>query len=197
MAQTEKDSSAKGKVRPEQTEKNGSAKAGAPAGKAKGKSASQGAKLIVAIRVRGLRGVRWAAETTLNQLGGGGLRRNHGCVLVANSPSAQGMLREAKDYIAWGEADASVVEKLLEKRGNADSISKSGFTSAKELATALAEGKVSPSEVRRKGVSTIFTLHPPRDGFGSSIKGQYDAKEGRGVLGDRGGKISSLVTQML
>ena len=158
-------------------------------------------KLLAIVRIRGLRGVRHSAERTLNQIGGGGLHRKHGCVLVADTPSIRGMLQEAKDYITWGDASLTLVEKLFEKRGDTISgkplsseISKTGFASVKELGKAVFEGTLSIKQLREKGVRDVFTLQPPKKGFEGPLKQAY--QEG-GALGERKEKISQLIERMI
>lgn len=72
-------------------------------------------KLIVVIRVRGMRGARQRVKTILEVMH---LSRKHACVFIKSSPSSLGMLKLAKDYITWGDADEKTVE-LLNKKGKA------------------------------------------------------------------------------
>jgi len=69
-------------------------------------------KMVVAVRVRGLTGVRYDMKDTMTFLN---LHRKNYCVLLEDTPSVRGMLNKAKDFITWGEANADTIE-LLKKR---------------------------------------------------------------------------------
>ena len=43
-------------------------------------------------------------------------RVNH-AVIIPENPQYKGMLQKAKDYITWGDADASLIEKMISERG--------------------------------------------------------------------------------
>lgn len=66
-------------------------------------------KLIAAVRVRGLTGVRHDIKETMEYLN---LHKKNFCVLIKDDSSVNGMLRKAKDFITWGEASNDTIELL-------------------------------------------------------------------------------------
>ena len=71
--------------------------------------------MICLIRIRGEVGVRREIEETLNRLR---LKKKYSCVVIANPKEEQlGMIKKVKDFVAFGEINSSMFEKLLEKRG--------------------------------------------------------------------------------
>ncbi|MGD2073042.1 MAG: 50S ribosomal protein L30, partial [Candidatus Thorarchaeota archaeon] len=147
-------------------------------------------KVVLAIRVRGQVRVKPQIEDTLNKLQ---LIRLHNAKLLTLSPSLQGMITKAKDYITWGEVEADLIELLLSKRGRlsgnrrlTDEYVKnnSDYSSISAFAKALATGKARITDV--EGVKPIFRLTPPKKGFRG--KKYYPIGMG-GITGYRGPKI--------
>ena len=110
------------------------------------------------------------------------------CVILDNTPTAMGMIKFAKDYITWGEADDAVIQELFEKRG------------------ALYTGPLTDSkkkikydnkyvEFKSKKYARFFRLNPPRGGYGR--KGIKKTFADGGALGIRGAKINDLVRKMV
>ncbi|MFW9962944.1 MAG: 50S ribosomal protein L30 [Candidatus Sifarchaeia archaeon] len=155
-------------------------------------------KVVLAIRVRGNVRVRPEIEATLDKLL---LGRLHQARLLKVSPSLQGMITKAKDYIVWGEVSGEVIEKLLTKRGRVpgnerltDSYVKknSKYSSVKALAKAITSGEADVKDV--DGLKPVFRLTPPTKGF----KGQKKLGAGMGgVTGYRGEEINSLALRMI
>jgi large subunit ribosomal protein L30 len=109
-----------------------------------------------------------------------------------------GMLRRVKDEVAWTKADASIVKELLEKRGRKTGykpITKpdlpNGYNSIDDLATAIAENKISMSKLGE--IKPWFALSPPKGGFKRKTKTQYMQD---GILGDDG-QLTEIVKRML
>jgi large subunit ribosomal protein L30 len=155
------------------------------------------AKAFLAVRMRGSYGVRWKTERTLEQLRL--LRRHHAAVFKATT-AFTGMLREAGNYIAWGPAQADVLEAMLSKRGevtggkrlDAAYLAKnSKFKTLAELAGALAKGEASLKDVN--GLKPVFRLQPPKGGRAPVKK----AGERFNVIGFQGVKVNALVQRML
>nr|KXH73729.1 MAG: hypothetical protein AM325_16725 [Candidatus Thorarchaeota archaeon SMTZ1-45] len=154
--------------------------------------------IVLAIRVRGNVRVKPEIEDTLNKLL---LGRLHQARLLKISPSLQGMITKAKDYIVWGEASGEVIEKLLLKRGRVpgngrltDSFVKknSKYSSIKALAKAITSGEADVKDV--EGLKPVFRLTPPTKGY----KGQKKFGIGMGgVTGYRGEDINSLALRMI
>jgi large subunit ribosomal protein L30 len=155
-------------------------------------------KMILAIRVRGQVRVRPQIEDTLNKLQ---LIKIHHAKLLKLTPSLEGMITKAKDYITWGEVEEDVIEQLLSKRGRLsgnrrltdDYVKKnSSYSSISAFAKALASGKASLIDV--EGLKPIFRLTPPKRGF----KGKkYLAVGMGGITGYRGAEIKALATRMM
>lgn len=155
-------------------------------------------KIVLAIRVRGQVRVKPQIEDTLNKLL---LGRLHQARVLKVTPSLQGMITKAKDYITWGEVSEEVILKLLEKRGRlpgngrlTDSYVKknSKYSTVKALAKAIASGKASVKDV--EGLKPVFRLTPPSKGF----KGKKYLGVGMGgITGYRGEDINSLALRMI
>jgi len=155
-------------------------------------------KVILAIRVRGQVRVRPQIEDTLDKLL---LGRLHQARVLKLTPSLQGMITKAKDYITWGEIDEETIVALLTKRGRLPGNKRlseeylrknSTFRTFKSLAKAIADGKASVSDV--EGLKPVFRLTPPRKGF----KGKkYLAVGMGGITGYRGAGINQLASKMI
>lgn len=149
------------------------------------------------VRVRGHIHVRRDAKETLAYLR---LNRTNHCVFVAKTPTAEGMLQRAKDYVTWGEVDPTVAAMLLVRRArlpggkpidDAYVKANSKYPSVNSLAKALAADEATLADVQ--GVKPVIRLHPPRGGF-EGIKRGYKAG---GALGYRGTEINALLQRML
>lgn len=159
---------------------------------------SETEKIVLAIRVRGQVRVRPQIEDTLDKLL---LGRLHQARILKVTPSLQGMITKAKDYITWGEVSVDVIEELLTKRGRlpgnkrlTDSYVKknSKHNSIKALAMAIAFGKATVKDV--EGLKPVFRLTPPSKGF----KGKKYLGVGMGgITGYRGDDINSLALRMI
>src|SRR5213594_1374994 len=99
------------------------------------------------VRIRGQVNLNGQIRDTMRYLR---LTRANHCVLVPQNPTTAGMLQKAKDYVTWGEIEATVAARVLLKRarlpGNraiddAWLKANSKFASVNTLAKALAEGK--------------------------------------------------------
>jgi len=155
-------------------------------------------KVILAIRVRGQVRVRPQIEDTLDKLL---LGRLHQARVLKLTPSLQGMITKAKDYITWGEIEEETVLSLLMKRGRLSGNKRlseeylrknSSYRTFKSLAKDIAEGKASVSDV--EGLKPVFRLTPPRKGF----KGKKNLPVGMGgITGYRGAEINQLASKMI
>lgn len=70
--------------------------------------------MIAAIRVRGDVDVRQKASRTLDDLS---LKTRNQCVVYEDNESVRGMLKVAKDYVAFGEISEETLEKLSDRKG--------------------------------------------------------------------------------
>ena len=144
------------------------------------------AKLVAVIRIAGMVKVRGDVAETLDRLR---LRRKYACVIVdMNNKNVAGMLKRVKHYIAFGEIDSKVLEKLVKERAESvEGRKKKVEVSASEVAKGLMAGK-KLADFKLKG---FFRLHPPRKGIDSKL--QYP----KGVLGNNKKDINKLIERML
>lgn len=70
--------------------------------------------MIAAVKVRGDIDARKNTKDTLQNLN---LTKRNRCVVFEDTDSIRGMLKSAKDYIAYGEISDDTVEKLQERKG--------------------------------------------------------------------------------
>ena len=98
---------------------------------------------IAAIRLRGKWNIRDELERTLVLLG---LKRKNNCVILENDKYTQGMLKKAKDYIAYGEIKEETLKKLIEKK----------------------------KPMKQNEKKMIFNLPNPKKGFKSIKKGHIE-----------------------
>ena len=156
-------------------------------------------RVSLVIRLRGEFGVPDYVERTLTSLR---LKRKFNATLVQNIPSVTGMLREVKDYIAWGDVTSVEIARLLRERGEitggspvSDKFAKNVFSkeSIDELAKAISNGQTSLQLLWQKGVNPVFHLHPPSGGFDTTGKRPFGS---HGQLGYRGTAIIRLMSQM-
>jgi large subunit ribosomal protein L30 len=114
-------------------------------------------EIIAIIRVRGRRSIKPRIDHTLKLLRVH--RTNHAVVLKAND-SVIGMLKIAKDYLAFGKISKEALEQLIAKRGEI------GRKMAKEV---IKPGEVAEAVFAGKRVDDfidpVFRLHPPRKGW--------------------------------
>lgn len=68
---------------------------------------------IAAIRIRGLVKVNSEIKSTLRMMN---LDKKHTCTILESNDSTLGMLRKAKDYIAYGVVSEDSIKLLEEKR---------------------------------------------------------------------------------
>jgi large subunit ribosomal protein L30 len=154
---------------------------------------------LFAIRLKGSFGMPSQAERTLMTLR---LNRKFNGVILENSPSVLATLRQAKDYVTWGEAKPGDIVTLLRERGEllgglriTDKTvqDKFGVPTVERLAAALADGGITLKQLRQKGLKPVFRLRPPSGGFAASTKRSHGT---RGELGPRGLEIANLVARM-
>jgi len=152
--------------------------------------------MYAVVQVRGVVKTRGDIKDTLKMLR---LHHINHCVLVQDSPENLGMIRKVKDYVAYGEVDASTVETLLASRGRVvgdapltDEYlrSNSSFGSIADLAKALASGETKLRDV--PGLKPVLRLHPPRKGFKTTKR---TFPQG-GALGYYGREINTLLYKM-
>ena len=142
------------------------------------------AKRLAVIRIRGLTGIKIRIEDNLRMMR---LYKKNYCCVLPNMPIYTGMLRQAKDYITWGEIDDETFKLLVEKRGEE--------FSGRETDS---KGKINYNDftvVNSKKIKKYFRLNAPRKGFGR--KGIKHPFQQGGALGYRGEKINNLIKRMV
>lgn len=150
------------------------------------------------VRVKGTRRINVAVKDTLASLR---LTRANHCVVLPQTPEVQGQLQHVKDYVTFGTVEAKEIATLIRTRGRLEGdapvtdaavAAGSPFKSIDEFAAAIAAGKVRYGSL--KGVTPIFRLAPPRQGYKGGIK---RAVKAHGNLGDRGATMNKLIERMI
>lgn len=134
--------------------------------------------MICIIRISGEVKIREEVRETFRRLG---LTRKYSCIVLDKPTQVElGMLKMVKDFIAFGEINKEMFDRLVEKRGHKPKKVKGANTKFKK-------------EQRQ-----VFRLHPARGGM--NTKQHYSLEKGnikRGVLGNHGNKINELLERML
>jgi large subunit ribosomal protein L30 len=151
---------------------------------------------LLVVNLRGMVNTRTPVRKTLNQLR---VRKRFNATIVPKSKIYLGMLRSAKEHVAWCEIDSKTAQELLSKRAETsdgkrfaeESLKGSEYSSFSDLASALAAGKTSLEA--NLGLRQFFRLAPPRGGFKRSVRRQYG--EG-GILGPNK-ELSQIVEKMM
>jgi len=154
-------------------------------------------KYLAVIRVRGVNGVRREIRVTLDMLR---LNRNCQATLIENKSSNVGMLRKARNQLAWGEASKETVVSLLRERGRlignkklTDEYAKRvGYESLDKLAEAIHKLEVQYSGL--PDIKPVFRLRPPKKGYRGKVKRSYTRA---GITGYRGELINDLIRRMI
>jgi large subunit ribosomal protein L30 len=137
------------------------------------------------VRVRGVRGISPRINKTLELLQLG--RPNH-CVLVDDTPQNLGMLRNAKDYVAYGPVAEDTVYSMLKKRGTKDG---SRLNALKEEELKKTAKEIFGGKKTADFANPVFRLSPPSKGFRNK-KRTYP----RGELGKRP-EMDTLLRKMI
>ena len=143
------------------------------------------AKKIIIVRVRGRVRLLTKIKDTLDMLR---LYNTNYCVVLDNTPTTMGMIKFAKDYITWGEADETIISELFEKRGML-------YTGPLTDSKKKIKYDSKYVEFKSKKYARFFRLNPPRGGYGR--KGIKKAFTEKGALGNRAEKINDLVRKMM
>ena len=137
------------------------------------------AKSYLVVRIRGQVDVPHWATTTMELLR---LDKKYRATILQTQINTLGMLDKVKHYVSWQEADLEITKELLDKRGRksgyrkieSEDLKEMGFAGIDEMASSIAEGKVSMSKI--KTLKPWFALAPPRQGFKRSTKRLYTQK---------------------
>lgn len=149
------------------------------------------------IRIRGPINTRGDIRATLRMLR---LNQVNHCVLLPEGDaSIAGMLAKAKDYITWGEVDATTLQSVISTYGRmignhriVPELFEDGFGSLEDYCTAVVKGEAGSKDLPR--LKPVFRLAPPKKGHKGGIKRTF--KVG-GCLGYRGEAINDLLGRMI
>jgi len=152
---------------------------------------------LAVVRVRGVSDISREVNETMKMLH---LERSCHATLVNNSPAYLGMLKKARNYLAWGEISRETLTLLLKKRGRLignkkltdEYAQKAGKKALDELAEAILKGELEFHKL--PNIKPIFRLHPPSGGFKGTVKRGYAAG---GVTGYQKENINKLLKQMI
>jgi len=139
---------------------------------------------IAVVRIRGVTGIRYDIDNTLDKLN---LYKKNYCIVVPKTAVYMGMIKKVKDYVTWGDIEESTYNTLIEKR-------------AKEYIGRVTDkkGKIKYNrfvEVNNKKIEKNFRLNSPKKGYGrKGIKVSFNSG---GALGYRGDKIKDLIMRMV
>ncbi len=126
------------------------------------------------------------------------LKKKHALVVIDDNEVSRGMLQRVKDYTTYGTIDEKFFATIIEKRGELLGQIKvtSENTDAKKIAAEYFSGKLKLRDFEKThNLKAYFRLAPPVGGFErGGIKMPFTKK---GVLGQRGDKITALITKML
>ena len=153
--------------------------------------------MFAVIRVRGRPDVNVDVERTMLLMN---LTRVNHCVVVSETDVMKGMLQKAKDYITWGEIDATTLANMISARGRlsgdepiTDEYVKANteFATVAEMANAIISSGYKMKDA--EGAKSVFRLHPPQKGY----EGNKRSFRNGGALGYRGAAINELIARML
>lgn len=152
--------------------------------------------MYAVVQVRGVANTRREIKETLKMLR---LHHINHCVILPETPEYLGMIRKAKDFVAFGEVDAKTLEVILGTRGRltgnkplTDEYLKSAtkYANIAEFAAALANGEVRMKDVPE--LKPVLRMHPPRKGYKTTKRTFVQG----GALGYYGKEINELLIKM-
>jgi len=152
---------------------------------------------VAIVRLRGIHNIKPQIKDTLHFLR---LNQVNHAVVLPENETTKGMLQVAKDYVTWGEVDATTLAEAIRSRGQltghrpvTDEHVKAhtDFDSIDSMAKAIAAGDFQYKELAE--VKPLFRLHPARKG----LEGIKRSVQNGGALGYRGEGINDLVRRMI
>lgn len=138
--------------------------------------------MIIVIRISGLVEIPKNVTLTLDRMR---LRRKYSAVLLHETNETQKLLKNVRNFIAYGKIDDSTLALLLEKRAQVIGKKKIDVKSVME--------QLGKKDLESLGIKPFFRLHSPRGGISSKL--HFPIRDG--VLGDNKEKINELVRRML
>ncbi len=152
--------------------------------------------MYAAVRLRGGVKTRKTIKDTLAMMR---LDRINHCVILPETPNYQGMIRKAKDFIAWGSIDAETLAQMLENRGKLEGGEKlteeyltknTEFKTFLDLAKAICDGKTQITDIPK--MKPVFRMHPARKGLKGTKRNTLEG----GDLGFHGNEMKELLNKM-
>ena len=152
--------------------------------------------MYAVVQVRGVVNTRRDIKETLKMLR---LHHINHCVLVPETPEYLGMIRKAKDFIAFGEVDAATLATILTTRGRLTGNkplteeyvkSATSYGSIADFAAALVNGEIRMKDVPE--LKPVLRMHPPRKGYKTTKRTYMQG----GALGYYGSEINDLLIKM-
>ena len=138
---------------------------------------------MIIIRISGLVEVPKVINEALFRMR---MRRKYTAVLIKPSNENMKILKNIRNFVAYGDIDKETLQLLIEER--AIPIDKKKKIDAREIVQNLDK-----KSLEAQGIKPYFRLHPPRGGIDSKL--HFPLK--KGVLGDNKLKINELVRRML
>ena len=123
--------------------------------------------MYAVVRIRGDVRLRPEIKDTMKMLR---LHSVNHCVVIDETVHYTGMVRKAKDYIAWGIVDAESLTNLLSLRGRIEGggrltqeyMDECELGSVSDFAKKVCDGDAKLSDIPK--LKPVFRLHPPRKG---------------------------------
>jgi len=138
--------------------------------------------MILAIRISGLVEMPKGVNESLFRLR---MRRKYTAVLLKPTEQNMRLLKQLRNFIAYGKISPEGIKLLLEKRGQ--SLDKKKIDASKIVE------QLDKKNLSDLGIKPFFRLHPPRGGIDSKV--HFPIR--KGVLGDNKEKIEELMRRML
>ena len=156
---------------------------------------------LLLVRIRGTVNVTGKIADTLDMLH---LHFPNNAVVIPKTESYLGMVNRVKDYVAYGDIDATTLAALIKGRGRkvgdkpiddafVKSATENKYATIDAFAKAVADGKATLKELGDEA-KPVFRLNPPVGGHKGSTKKHYTVK---GELGYRGKEINALIKRMM
>lgn len=136
--------------------------------------------MILVIRISGLVEVPVRINEALFRMR---LRRKYSAVLLKPTKENLMLLKEVRNFVAYGPISKDALIELIEKRGQ---------SKKKVDAQKIAE-QLDKKSLDELGLKPFFRLHSPRKGIDSKV--HFPIR--KGVLGDNKEKINDLLRRML
>ncbi len=140
--------------------------------------------MLAVIRISGKVKMNKKLEETMNRLR---LRKKYSCVLLSERPEIMGMVKDLRNFVAYGEIEEKTLLELVKARGKTFGKRNEKIANPEKITKDLLAGK----SMAELGMKPWFGLHPARGGI--DTKSHYP----KGVLGNNKQDINKLIERML